>query len=74
MPIMNGLEALKKIRKLQDKKVLMNFPIIIVSAGSVLTSQDVVDKRIDKCLMKPVSKIALKRVLEEIWRIDLCEK
>lgn len=73
MPIMDGLEALHHIRKLQNENKMAQFPIIFVSAGYFLSAKEILQKRIDKCLMKPISKVCLKKALEEIWNVRLCE-
>lgn len=71
MPIMGGLEASKRLRILQENKCIPKFPIMIVTAGSQLTKIELVQYKIDRCLLKPIGKNGLKTTLEEILNIRL---
>ena len=71
MPIMGGLEASKKLRILQENNCIPKVPIMILTAGSPFTKNQMIENKIEKYLSKPVSKSALKKTLEEIWKIQL---
>ena len=71
MPIMGGLEASNHLRILQENNCIPKVPIMIVTAGSPFTKNQLIDHNINKCLSKPIAKSVLKMTLEEIWNIQL---
>lgn len=74
MPVMGGFETTKHIREMQDRNLIQNFPIIIATAGSSHISQDELQKkRIDKCLIKPVTRKLMKETIEGMLGIQIAE-
>lgn len=55
MPVMNGVEALKKIREMNEKAI--NVPIIAVTTGGPLGNRDeLLDEGFDEFIQKPVAR------------------
>lgn len=72
MPVMGGLEAIKKIRTLQENKYIPKFPILLCTAGSTnIKNDDLPTLDIDRCLIKPVARNILKDALEDLLQIKI---
>lgn len=76
MPVMGGFETTKNIRQMQDKHEIPNFPIIIATAGSSqqIELEELYKKRIDRCLIKPVTRKLMKITIEGILGIQISEQ
>ena len=66
MPVMDGMEASKKIRVFERESKRARVPIVAVTgAASESSMQDAFGAGIDKFLTKPVSLKVLKQLLDE---------
>ncbi|MCC5814391.1 MAG: response regulator [Leptospira sp.] len=67
MPVMDGLEATKKIREWEaDQKVSNRLPIVALTAGVVKEEQEnALDSGMDEFLTKPIDQKKLKACLEK---------
>ena len=68
MPIMDGIEAAKLIRRLPDEAVAKTIIIALTANAMNETKQEVLEAGMDGMLNKPFDVQALKRVLQEVWR------
>ena len=66
MPIMDGLEASKLIRKLSDKAVAQTIIIALTANAMEETKQEVLEAGLDGMLNKPFDVESLRQVLQEI--------
>lgn len=75
MPIMNGFEASKIIKKMIHDKVIPKIPILALTANvSIKDIEDCRESGMDYYLSKPVSKKNFKEMLENIFNIKIVEK
>lgn len=69
MPLMDGVEAIRAIRKLEVSKGRDRTPILALSAeGSVETGVDSMDAGASRMLVKPVSREGLVGTIRELLR------
>ncbi|MBD3276764.1 MAG: PAS domain S-box protein, partial [Candidatus Aegiribacteria sp.] len=69
MPVMDGYEATRRIRKLEEEKGLQHTPIVALTAHTINTEvQKCLDSGCDVHLAKPVSKKGLIRLISTITR------
>ncbi|MGM9570089.1 MAG: response regulator [Phascolarctobacterium sp.] len=68
MPVMDGIEAAKLIRRLPDGAVAKTTIIALTANAMNETKQEVLEAGMDGMLNKPFDVQALKRVLQEVWR------
>ena len=75
MPIMNGFEASKTIKKMIEQKEIPKIPILALTANvSIKDIEDCKKSGMDYYLSKPVSKKNLKEMLERIFNHKINEK
>jgi len=75
MPIMNGFEASKLIKKMIEQKEIPKIPILALTANvSIKDIEDCKKSGMDYYLSKPVSKKNLKEMLEKIFNHKVFEK
>lgn len=66
MPVMDGLEASKKIRALEKERNRKYIPIIAVTAfKTTIPDQKILDVGIDKVLSKPINRNILQKTIEK---------
>ena len=68
MPVMDGLEAARMIRRLPDKEAAQKVIIALTANAMNETKQEVLEAGMDGMLNKPFDVNALKRVLQEVWQ------
>ena len=67
MPIMNGLEAAKKIQNMIDNNEINNLKIIIISAH--IEENLIIELKNIKCIVETVNKPLKKTKLEELLKM-----
>jgi CheY-like chemotaxis protein len=66
MPVMDGVQAMKEIRKLFDEKKTEKIPIIALTADNDKAHvKSYIDSGMDECLHKPLNEAALRTIIEK---------
>jgi CheY-like chemotaxis protein len=67
MPIMNGLEAAREIRRIEERAELPQVPLVALTAHVLQDQRDsITDAGIDHLLSKPVRKEAVQKLLVDL--------